>query len=198
MSKDLFHKRDEGDPLSNLRESFSIPEGVVYLNGNSLGPLQNKVKQRLKEVIDLEWGEDLITSWNKHGWMDLPEKVGEKIAPIIGASRGQVVCCDSISINLFKLLASAMQLRPSRTKILSQLDNFPTDLYVAAGLGQILGKSRCTLELRSPKDLVAAMNEEVAVLMLSHVNFRDGSVHDVADLTRIAHEKDILVLVLIE
>ena len=194
MSKDLFHKRDEGDPLSNLRESFSIPEGVVYLNGNSLGPLQNKVKQRLKEVIDLEWGEDLITSWNKHGWMDLPEKVGEKIAPIIGASRGQVVCCDSISINLFKLLASAMQLRPSRTKILSQLDNFPTDLYVAAGLGQILGKSRCTLELRSPKDLVAAMNEEVAVLMLSHVNFRDGSVHDVADLTRIAHEKDILVL----
>jgi len=194
MSEDLFHKRDEGDPLSNLRESFSIPEGVVYLNGNSLGPLQNKVKQRLKEVIDLEWGEDLITSWNKHGWMDLPEKVGEKIAPIIGASRGQVVCCDSISINLFKLLASAMQLRPSRTKILSQLDNFPTDLYVAAGLGQILGKSRCTLELRSPKDLVAAMNEEVAVLMLSHVNFRDGSVHDVADLTRIAHEKDILVL----
>ena len=194
MSKDLFHKRDEGDPLSNLRESFSIPEGVVYLNGNSLGPLQNKVKQRLKEVIDLEWGEDLITSWNKHGWMDLPEKVGEKIAPIIGASRGQVVCCDSISINLFKLLASAMQLRPSRTKILSQLDNFPTDLYVAAGLGQILGKSKCTLELRSPKDLVAAMNEEVAVLMLSHVNFRDGSVHDVADLTRIAHEKDILVL----
>ena len=194
MSKDLFHKRDEGDPLSNLRESFWIPEGVVYLNGNSLGPLQNKVKQRLKEVIDLEWGEDLITSWNKHGWMDLPEKVGEKIAPIIGASRGQVICCDSISINLFKLLASAMQLRPSRTKILSQLDNFPTDLYVAAGLGQILGKSKCTLELRSPKDLVAAMNEEVAVLMLSHVNFRDGSVHDVADLTRIAHEKDILVL----
>ena len=194
MSEDLFHKRYEGDPLSNLRESFSIPEGVVYLNGNSLGPLQNKVKQRLKEVIDLEWGEYLITSWNKHGWMDLPEKVGEKIAPIIGASRGQVVCCDSISINLFKLLASAMQLRPSRTKILSQLDNFPTDLYVAAGLGQILGKSRCTLELRSPKDLVAAMNEEVAVLMLSHVNFRDGSVHDVADLTRIAHEKDILVL----
>ena len=194
MPEDLFHERGEGDPLSNLRESFSIPEGIVYLNGNSLGPLQNKVKQRLKEVIDLEWGEDLITSWNKHGWMDLPEKVGEKIAPIIGASRGQVVCCDSISINLFKLLASAMQLRPSRTKILSQLDNFPTDLYVAAGLEQILGKSRCKLELRSPKDLVAAMNEEVAVLMLSHVNFRDGSVHDVADLTRIAHEKDILVL----
>ncbi len=194
MSEDLFMLRGEGDPLSNLRESFSIPEGLVYLNGNSLGPLQNKVKQRLKEVIDLEWGEDLITSWNKHGWMDLPEKVGEKIAPIIGASKGQVVCCDSISINLFKLLASAMQLRPSRTKILSQLDNFPTDLYVATGLELILGKSRCTLELRSPKDLVAAMNEEVAVLMLSHVNFRDGSVHDVADLTRIAHEKDILVL----
>ena len=95
-------------------------------------------------MVDIEWGEDLITSWNKHGWMDLPEKVGEKIAPIIGASSEQVVCCDSISINLFKLLASAMQLRPNRTKILSQVDNFPTDLYVAEGLERMLGKSRCT------------------------------------------------------
>ena len=145
-------------------------------------------------MIDLEWGEDLITSWNKHGWMDLPEKVGEKIAPIIGASSGQVVCCDSISINLFKLLASAMQLRPNRTKILSQVDNFPTDLYVAEGLERMLGKSRCTLELCPPKDLIAAMNEEVSVLMLSHVNFRDGSILDVADLTRKAHENGILVI----
>ena len=194
MSENFAINRDEGDSLSNLRESFSIPKNVIYLNGNSLGPLQFRVKQRLEEVVDLEWGEDLITSWNKHGWMDLPEKVGEKIAPIIGASSGQVVCCDSISINLFKLLASAIQLRPNRTKILSQVDNFPTDLYVAEGLARMLGKSRCTLELCPSKDLVAKMTDEVSVLMLSHVNFRDGSILDVADLTRRAHDIGILVI----
>ena len=194
MSENFAINRGEWDSLSNLRESFLIPKNVIYLNGNSLGPLQFRVKQRLEEVVDLEWGEDLITSWNKHDWMDLPEKVGEKIAPIIGASSGQVVCCDSISINLFKLLASAIQLRPNRTKILSQFDNFPTDLYVAKGLERLLGKSRCTLELCASKDLIAAMTGEVSVLMLSHVNFRDGSILDVADLTRRAHENGILVI----
>ena len=194
MTEELLISRGEWDSLSNLRESFSIPENVIYLNGNSLGPLQLRVKQRLKEVVDIEWGEDLITSWNKHGWMDLPDRVGEKIAPIIGASSGQVVCCDSISINLFKLLASAVQLRPNRTKILSQVDNFPTDLYVAAGLARMLGESRCTLELCPSKDLIAAMTDEVSVLMLSHVNFRDGSILDVADLTRRAHDIGILVI----
>ena len=194
MSENFAINRGEWDSLSNLRESFLIPKNVIYLNGNSLGPLQFRVKQRLEEVVDLEWGEDLITSWNKHDWMDLPEKVGEKIAPIIGASSGQVVCCDSISINLFKLLASAMQLRPNRTKILSQVDNFPTDLYVAEGLERMLGKSRCTLELCPSEDLTAAMTGEVSILLLSHVNFRDGSILDVADLTRRAHENGILVI----
>ena len=194
MSENFAINRGEWDSLSNLRESFLIPKNVIYLNGNSLGPLQFRVKQRLEEVVDLEWGEDLITSWNKHGWMGLPDRVGEKIAPIIGASSGQVVCCDSISINLFKLLASAMQLRPNRTKILSQVDNFPTDLYVAEGLERMLGKSRCTLELCPSKDLIAAMTDEVSVLMLSHVNFRDGSILDVADLTRRAHDIGILVI----
>ena len=194
MTEELAINRGEWDSLSNLRESFSLPENVIYLNGNSLGPLQFRVKQRLKEVVDIEWGEDLITSWNKHGWMNLPDTVGEKIAPIIGASHGQVVCCDSISINLFKLLASAMQLRPNRTKILSQVDNFPTDLYVAEGLERMLGKSRCTLELCPSEDLTAAMTGEVSILLLSHVNFRDGSILDVADLTRRAHENGILVI----
>ena len=194
MSENFAINRGEWDSLSNLRESFLIPKNVIYLNGNSLGPLQFRVKQRLEEVVDLEWGEDLITSWNKHDWMDLPEKVGEKIAPIIGASSGQVVCCDSISINLFKLLASAMQLRPNRTKILSQVDNFPTDLYVAEGLERMLGKSRCTLELCPSEELTAAMTGEVSILLLSHVNFRDGSILDVADLTRRAHENGILVI----
>ena len=194
MSKGFINTQNGHDLLSSLSESFSMPKDQIYLNGNSLGPLQTKVQQRLKEVVSVEWGEDLITSWNKHDWIDLPTRVGEKIAPIIGAASGQVICCDSISINLFKLLVSALQLRPGRTRILSQRDNFPTDLYVAQGLEQLLGKSRCTLELKSTKDLTAAMNDTVAVLMLSHVNFRDGSINDAADLTHKAHKNGILVI----
>ena len=149
MSTGVTNTQNGDDSLSSFRKFFFIPKDRIYLNGNSLGPLQTKVQKRFKEVVSVEWGEDLITSWNKHGWMDLPNRVGEKVAPIIGAGSGQVICCDSISINLFKLLVSALQLRPGRTKILSQIDNFPTDLYVAQGLERLLGKSRCTLELNS-------------------------------------------------
>ena len=152
--------RDRRDALSKLSESFLIPKEMIYLNGNSLGPLQSKVRERLNEVVSLEWGEDLITGWNKHDWLDLPIRVGEKIAPIIGAASGQVVCCDSISINLFKLLASALQLRPGRTQILTQTDNFPTDIYVAQGLAQLLGQSRCELVMKSTEDIVSEMNEK--------------------------------------
>ena len=171
-------QRNQRDALLKLRASFLIPKEIIYLNGNSLGPMQSKVRERLDEVVSLEWGEDLITGWNKHNWFDLPMRVGEKIAPLIGAASGQVVSCDSISINLFKLLASALELRPDRTQILTQIDNFPTDLYVAQGMEQLLGKSRCELVLKPAKDIVSAMNAKVAVLMLSHVNFRDGAVHD--------------------
>ena len=187
-------QRNQRDALLKLRASFLIPKEIIYLNGNSLGPLQSKVRERLDEVVSLEWGEDLITGWNKHNWFDLPMRVGEKIAPIIGAASGQVICCDSISINLFKLLASALELRPGRTQILTQIDNFPTDLYVAQGMEQLLGKSRCELVLKPAKDIVSAMNAKVAVLMLSHVNFRDGAVHDMAMITEKAHQAGILVI----
>ena len=145
-------QRNQRDALLKLRASFLIPKEIIYLNGNSLGPLQSKVRERLDEVVSLEWGEDLIMGWNKHNWFDLPMRVGEKIAPIIGAASGQVVSCDSISINLFKLLASALELRPGRTQILTQIDNFPTDLYVAQGMEQLLGKSRCELVLKPAKE----------------------------------------------
>ena len=187
-------QRNKRDALLKLRASFLIPKEIIYLNGNSLGPLQSKVRERLDEVVSLEWGEDLITGWNKHNWFDLPMRVGEKIAPIIGAASGQVICCDSISINLFKLLASALELRPGRTQILTQIDNFPTDLYVAQGMEQLLGKSRCELVMKPAKEIVSAMNAKVAVLMLSHVNFRDGAVHDMAMITEKAHQAGILVI----
>ena len=194
MSPKQINKLDANDKLSGKRELFSLPEGIIYLNGNSLGPLPYNVQRRLDEVITEEWGKDLIGSWNKHAWIDLPLKVGEKIAPILGASSGQVLCCDSVSLNLFKLLASCLQLRPDRTRILSQKDNFPTDLYVVQGLQQLLGPSNCQLDMVAADQLADALSEEIAVLMLSHVNFRDGAVHDIAALTQMAHERDILVI----
>jgi len=194
MSPKQINKLDASDKLSGKRALFSVPEDVIYLNGNSLGPLPSNVQHRLNSVISEEWGKDLIGSWNKHGWIDLPLRVGEKIAPILGAASGQVLCCDSVSLNLFKLLASCLQLRPDRTRILSQKDNFPTDLYVAQGLQQLLGPSSCQLDIVAAEQLADALSEEIAVLMLSHVNFRDGAVHDIAALTQMAHERDILVI----
>jgi len=194
VSLDKASKLDSNDELFAKRELFSLPEGIIYLNGNSLGPLPINVRQRLDSVLNEQWGKDLIGSWNKHEWIDLPEKVGEKIAPIIGATSGQVLCCDSISLNLFKLLASCLQLRPSRKIILSQKDNFPTDLYAAQGLQQLLGFSNCHLEVVNSSELVNAVNDDVAVLMLSHVNFRDGAAHDIEALTKVAHERGVLVI----
>ena len=185
---------DRDDALASWRQQFHLPEGVVYLDGNSLGPLPQGAADGLQTVLAQEWGQDLIRSWNKHNWIDLPTKVGEKIAPLLGAAPGQTLCCDSISVNLFKLLGAALSLRPDRSVVLSQADNFPTDLYTAEGLSGLLGEQRCTLKTTSTEDLEAALNEEVAVLMLTQVNFRSGEVHDIARLTQLAHEVGALVI----
>ncbi|MCB1669946.1 MAG: kynureninase [Pseudomonadales bacterium] len=185
---------DANDKLAARRGLFNLPEGIIYLNGNSLGPLPFSVPQHLETVTNREWGEDLISSWNRHGWIDLPQRVGEKIAPLLGAEGGQVICCDSISLNLFKLLAGSLQLRPGRTRLLTQSDNFPTDLYVAQGLQQLLGDSRCQLESVEADQLAAVLSDDVAVMLLSHVNFRDGAMHDMAALTRMVHQRGALVI----
>lgn len=185
---------DATDPLSDKRKEFSLPHNTIYLDGNSLGPLPNTVNQALTDVVQQQWGNDLISSWNKHGWIDLATRVGEKIAPLIGAAPGQVVSCDSISINLFKLLASALQLNPQRRVVLSQQDNFPTDLYMVQGLASLLGSERCELVSVYAEDLVASLDESVAVLLLTHVNFRNGERHDMQALTKLAHDKGILVI----
>lgn len=185
---------DAQDALGYLRQRFQLPDNTVYLDGNSLGVLPAAVPARLERLLREEWGRDLIGSWNRHDWIGMPIRVGEKIAALVGAGPGQVLCCDSISLNLFKLLTTALQLRPGRSVILSQRDNFPTDLYLAEGISDLLGDARCTLRSVPLEQLAGAMNSEVAVLMLTQVNFRDGSLHDVQALTRAAHAQGILVL----
>jgi len=183
---------DAGDDLALLREAFVLPEGVVYLDGNSLGALPRRTVERLREVTEREWGRDLIRSWNENGWIDLPARVAALLAPLVGASADEVAVADSTSVNVFKLLAGALRLRPGRRVILSEEANFPTDLYVAQGLVRLLGD----VELRLvPRDgLRAALGDDVAVLQLTHVDFRTGEIHDMAGLTRAAHDAGALAL----
>ena len=185
---------DVNDKLAHKRDEFDLPPQCIYLNGNSLGALPKKAKQRAREIVERQWGEDLVAGWNRHGWIDLPVTAGEKIARLIGVAPGQVLCCDSISINLFKLLAVCLHLQAGRCVVLSQEDNFPTDLYAAHGLQQLLGARRCELKTVSAERLERCLTPEVAVLLLTHVNFRSGELHDMQRLTQQAHQQGILVV----
>jgi kynureninase len=185
---------DKADPLAKKRLEFDLPANTIYLDGNSLGALPKSVKSRVAEVVSQQWGNDLIKSWNSHSWIDLPIKVGEKIAPIIGAAQGQVMCCDSISVNLFKLLCSALTLNSERSVVLSTKDNFPTDLYMVQGLSDLLGPDLCQLHMVEEQDIQQNLTESVAVLLLTQVNFRTGKLLDMAKLTQLAHDKGILVI----
>lgn len=185
---------DSADPLASARDRFLLPPGFLYLNGNSLGPLSNDARERALQVLDEQWGRDLIAGWNKHHWIDLPFVTGDKIGALIGAAPGQVVCCDSISVNLFKLIAQCLSQQSGRRLILSQQDNFPTDLYIAQGLERLLGKDRCQLRTVAAQQLQDSLGEEVAVLLLSQVNFRSGELHAMSELTRLAHENGVLVI----
>ncbi len=184
---------DHSDPLADWRERFALPEGLIYLDGNSLGPLPKATSAILQDVVARQWGEDLITSWTRHHWVDLPRTVGDKIARLIGASAGEVVVTDSISVNLFKLVSAALMLRPGRPVVLSERGNFPTDLYMLQGLRDLIGE-RVELRTVEPEALAAALDEQTALLMLSHVDYRSGRVHDMAGLTAAAHAAGALVL----
>lgn len=185
---------DNADGIAHLKEQFEIPAGKIYLDGNSLGPVSISAKKAALDVVEQQWGNDLISSWNKHSWIDLPINTGEKIAKLVGAAPGQLICCDSISINLFKILHSALQLNPDRRVILSQDDNFPTDLYVAEGLQKILGIQQCELVSVADTDIENQLTGQVAVLLLTHVNFRNGKTHNIEKITRAAHAKGIIVV----
>ena len=185
---------DHADKLAYKLADFDLPEGCIYLNGNSLGPPTRHVREEVQGILSQQWGKDLVSSWNNHGWIDLPVTVGEKIAHLVGAGPGQVICCDSISINLFKILSSCLSLRENRSVILSELNNFPTDLYVAQGIERLIGSELCQLRLVDAEDIVSSITDDVGVLLLSHVNFRDGGMLDMKLITDQAHNRGALVV----
>lgn len=184
---------DRDDPLAFARDRFHVPAGTIYLDGNSLGALPKATPDRIDDVIRRQWGEDLITGWNRHGWVELPRRLGAQLAPLIGAATDEVVVCDSTSLNVFKLLSAALQLLPGRKVILSDNGNFPTDLYMAQGLAHLLGRGH-RLELVRPEDVQARIGEDVAIVMLTEVDYRTGRRHDMAAINARAKENGALTL----
>ncbi len=183
---------DRDDPLAPLRARFVLPPGLRYFDGNSLGPLARASRERVADVLERQWGRDLVASWNRHGWIDLSRRTAGKIARLIGAAPDEVAVTDSTSVNLFKLLSAALDLKPGRTVIVSQPSQFPTDLYMAEGLAALRAGVR--LRLAESEELTAAIDRDVAVVSLSHVDFRSGERHDLAAVTRAAHRAGALVL----
>jgi kynureninase len=186
---------DAQDPLRELRQLFTLPEGVIYLDGNSLGALPVSAPSRVARAVADEWGQGLIRSWNSAGWFELPQRLGDRIAALIGARPGEVVATDSTSINLYKVLSAALQIAghdaAGRSKVVSERSNFPTDLYIAEALSKQRGYD---LHLVDSHRIEAALDDEAAVLMLTHVNYRTGAMHDMADLTAKAHAAGALVV----
>ena len=187
---------DQEDPLRPFRDQFSIPPGIIYLDGNSLGVMPQSASQRATEVVQNEWGVGLIRSWNSAHWFDLPQRLGNKIAPLIGAQANQVVVSDSTSINLYKVLHAALQQArqdsPQRRVVLSERNNFPTDLYIAENLCRAFDCQLQLVDANTP--LVAHLNDDIAVLLLTHVNYRTGSMHDLASITAAAHQAGALTV----
>lgn len=182
---------DEADPLAFARARFRLPADVIYLDGNSLGALPAAAPQALGNTAEKQWGEDLIASWNLHEWIDWPTRIAARLVPILGARASELLIADSTSVSLFKLLAAAVRARPGRRTILTQKRNFPTDLYVAAGLADMLG-----LRLRAvePEEILSAIDADTAVLTLTHVDYRSASVHDLRLVNDAARAADTLVI----
>jgi kynureninase len=191
---------DAQDRLAPLREQFTLPAGRIYLDGNSLGALPRATPARVAHVVKQEWGENLIESWNTAGWIDLPQRIGDKIARLVGAGAGELVVADSTSVNLFKVLSAGLAIAKAdapqpaeRRLILSERGNFPTDLYIAEGLARERG---CELVLVDKPEQIGAhlASGRVAVMMLTQVDYKSGRMHDMAALTRMAHEHGTLAL----
>jgi kynureninase len=191
MTLEDAQRLDAADPLAFARDRFRIPDAMIYLDGNSLGALPAVTAGRLTRTVEREWGDDLIASWNAHGWIDAPARVAAKLAPIVGARPDELLVADSTSVNLFKLLAAAVRARPGRSKILTRQRNFPTDLYVAQGLADMLG-----LELRAApvEEIAGSVDDDTAVVTLTHVDYRGGAILDMAGINEAAHAAGALIV----
>lgn len=175
------------------KDLFDLPEGVIYLDGNSLGMLPKSVEARVSETITGEWGKQLIRGWNACGWMDLPDKVGDRIAGLVGAAPGTVTMGDTLSIKVYQALDAALKMRPDRKVILSDSGNFPTDLYMAQGLVQTIANGH-DIRTPAPEDVADAIDETVAVVMLTEVDYSTGRRHNMAEITAKAHAAGALVI----
>ncbi|MFD7366121.1 kynureninase [Nocardiopsis alba] len=184
---------DAADPLAPLREEFVLPEGVIYLDGNSLGALPRSTPGRVADMIEREWGRDLIRSWNDAGWWDKPRTLGAKVAPLVGADPDEVIVGDGTSANLFKALVAAVRLS-GRSVVLGEAGNFPTDLYVTEGAVSLLGAEQRRVDPDGPGLAEELARGDVAALLLSHVDYRSGVLRDMAGITRLAHEHGALVI----
>jgi kynureninase len=190
MALDQAKQLDAADPLAFARERFRLREDIVYLDGNSLGALPAAAPAALADTVGRQWGEDLIASWTKHDWIDWPLRIAAKLSPIVGAKPSELLIADSTSVCLFKLLAAAVRARPGRRTILTQRRNFPTDLYVAQGLAEMLG---LRLEAVAAEE-VGAIDEDTAVVTLTHVDYRSAAFHDMRAINEAAHAAGALTV----
>ncbi|WP_331710369.1 aminotransferase class V-fold PLP-dependent enzyme, partial [Sphingomonas sp. CCH5-D11] len=183
---------DAADPLRACRTRFALPEGLIYLDGNSLGALPVDTPARIAATVEGQWGTDLIASWNKHGWIDAPVRLGARIAPLIGAATDEVIVADSTSANLFKLITAACLAQPGRSTILTEPGNFPTDLYIAQGVAAVLPERR--VRTMPAAEMAAAIDGDTAVVVLTHVHYKTGAMLDMAGLTAAAQAAGALIL----
>ena len=182
---------DRTDPLAHARERFVLPAGVIYLDGNSLGARPKGVAERVAAAIEQEWGTGLIRSWNAAGWYESPGRIGAKLAPLLGAAPSQVTITDTISVNLFKLLVAAARMRPGRKTILAERGNFPSDNHIIDSVARMLG---LTVRYVSTSEIAAAIDDDTAVVELSHVSYRTAEIQDMADINAAAHKRGALVV----
>ena len=184
-------RRDENDELASARQLFVVPETVLYLDGNSLGALPSAVGPAVTDLVDRQWGQQLITSWNVNDWWQLPARVGNRIGRLIGAADGQVMCGDSTSVQLFQALVAACRMRPGRSTILTDADGFPTDQYLADTVAELLDLKVVRLQ---PAELAAHLSDDVAVVSFSQVDYRTGELFDTAAITEAAHRAGALMV----
>lgn len=191
MNSEESRQLDASDKLAFARDRFRLPERIIYLDGNSLGALPAATSRALAETVERQWGDDLIASWNKHEWIDWPTRVAQRLTSIVGARASELLIADSTSVCLFKLLAAAVTARPGRRTILTQKRNFPTDLYVAQGLADLLG---LTVRLVEGDEVLSAVDKDTAVVFLTHVDYRSAAIHDMQGINAAAHDAGALTL----